>query len=433
MAFLFLRFRFLPLGGRWESEEGTNSMEDSTLPSREELHWKHVARDQQLRQVRKQIKRNRKPDRVRHRDWVPEGFTDLRELDELEIEERYDSQPTERVMPRGERERRRSILQRTMQQPVDAAPELQTEPADPRGTLGMVMEVSSSLCRVDLGERELTCGLRGALSAEDTGYTNVVAVGDQVLVTESAPNQGVVQAVLPRRSVLARPDVYDTHLRQVIVANAEQLLIVAAWREPAIWLELIDRYLITAERNGLQAIVCVNKTDLATDHKEIEQTLQPYLELGYRVLLASALNGAGISELRAALRSKSTVLAGPSGVGKSSLLHAVQPSLELRTGAVSERHHAGKHTTTQVSLWRLEIGGIVIDTPGIREFGLSGLRKAELAQHYPEIAALSLDCRFANCTHTDEPNCAVRSAVGQGIVSKARYHNYRKILGELQD
>jgi len=371
--------------------------------------------------VRKQIKRNRQPKPARRKNWLPDSFDDLDEL--------YDLPQAERVMPRGERERRQAVMAAalaTLEEQASADGELPTM-EEPVGLQGVVVEVSSGLCCVDLGGRSLTCALRGSLTAQDTGFTNVIAVGDRVIVSESSSAQGVVEAVLPRRSVLARPDVFYGHLKQVIAANADQLLIVASWRDPIFWPELTDRYLIAAERNNLSPIICVNKIDLAADVADCRLTLRPYLHLGYRVLFTSALTGKGVSELREALRGRMTVLAGLSGVGKSSLLSAAQPGLQLRTGEVSDRSGEGQHVTTQVNLFRLDIGGFVVDTPGIREFGLSGLRRAELASFYPEMTAVQEGCRFSDCSHLHEPSCAVQAAVQQGLVSATRYHNYQKI------
>jgi len=241
----------------------------------------------------------------------------------------------------------------------------------------------------------------------------------------------MVEAVQPRRSVLARPDPFYTHLRQVIVANVDQVLIVASWREPAFWPELVDRYLIAAARNGLVPIICVNKVDLAKDPAEPKAVLHAYCEAGYTVLLTSAQNRLGVDGLRRLLQGRTTALAGLSGVGKSSLLSAVEPGLHLRVGEVSDRRHEGRHTTTQSSLHRLAGGGFVVDTPGIREFGLSGLRRGDLASCYPEIASLSSECQFEDCRHTREPGCAVRHAIRQGRVSMMRYDSYRKILASL--
>jgi ribosome biogenesis GTPase len=378
-----------------------------------------------MRQVRKQIKRNRQPKRPRRRNWMPDSLDDLDAL--------YDLPDTERIMPRGERERRQAVMATalaTLEEQDSADEELLTT-EEPLGLQGVVVEVSSSLCRVDLGRRSLICGLRGSLTAQDTGFTNVVAVGDEVVVSEDSSDRGVVEAVLPRRSVLARPDVFYHHLKQVIVANADQLLIVASWRDPIFWPELTDRYLIAAERNNLSPIICVNKIDLAEDVADCHSALRPYLHLGYRVLFTSALSGEGVSELREVLRGRMTVLAGLSGVGKSSLLSTVQPGLQLRSSEVSQRSGEGQHITTQVNLFRLDIGGFVVDTPGIREFGLSGLRRAELARFYPEIAAVQKGCRFSDCSHLHEPGCAVQAAVRQGLVSVTRYHNYRKIYADL--
>jgi ribosome biogenesis GTPase len=301
------------------------------------------------------------------------------------------------------------------------------------GQHGLVVEVSTGLCRVDLDGRTLVCGVRGSLSAEESGFTNVVAVGDAVVVSEDGSGQGVVEAVLPRRSFLARPDVFYGHLQQVIAANVDQVLIVASWREPHLWPELVDRYLIAAERNHVAPVICVNKVDLADDPAACRAALRPYLNLGHQVLFTSALTGEGVDELRRVLRGRTTVLAGLSGVGKSSLLAAVQPGLQLRIAEVSERSGEGRHTTAQVNLLRLEGSGCVVDTPGIREFGLSGLRRQELVRFYPEIGAVASRCRFSDCSHTHEPGCAVKAAVKQGLVPATRYHSYRKIYQDLPD
>ncbi len=337
-------------------------------------------------------------------------------------------------MPRGERERRRANLKKALEALEEKENSLGEAP-DPtdeiRGPKGLVVQVSSNLCRVEVNERTLICSLRGSLSAEETGYTNVVAVGDEVIVSENGLDEGVVEEVLPRRSVLARPDVFYAHLQQVIVANADQLLIVASWRDPHIWLELIDRYLIAAERSNLRPIICVNKIDLAEDMDIVKATCQPYRDLGYQVVFTNALTGKGVGKLRKALSQRITVLAGLSGVGKSSLLSAVQPGLQIRIGQINEDRGEGRHTTSQVVMQHLERGGFVVDTPGIREFGLSGLRQNGLALCYPEIAAAAEGCRFGDCSHTHEPYCAVRANVKQGNIPLARYHSYQKIYDEL--
>ena len=402
------------------------SMEESLVASREDKQWQHHKANKQMRLVRKQIKRNRSPKPARRRDWVPDSLDDPDAVSELSLP------ASERVMPRGERERRQSVMQEALarlegKETADAASH-QEGPSTQRGT---VIEVSTSLCRVQSRDQVLVCHLRGSLSAEDTGFTNIVAVGDRVLISQDGHDSGVVEQVLPRKSVLVRPDVFHSHLQQVIVANADQLLVVASWRDPAFWPELVDRYLITAERNNLTPILCVNKVDLAEDMADCQAAVQPYLQLGYQVLLTSAVEGHGIERVRGVLAGKTTVLAGMSGVGKSSLLAVVQPGLHLRISEISERRHEGRHTTSQVNLIALQIGGFVVDTPGIREFGLGGLQRAELVRFYPDIQAAAARCRFANCSHTHEPGCAVRAAVSEGTISDVRHHSYQAIYSSL--
>jgi ribosome biogenesis GTPase len=412
------------------------------VPSREERMWQHHKAANDMRQIRKQLKRNRKPKRVRQKNWIPDSFEDLDDLCDLP--------QSERIMPRGESERRRVVLANALsalEEKEDQAAEKEPHADErdagqplPAGQNGVVIEISTSLCRVQLDGRSLICGIRGSLSAEETGFTNVIAVGDEVLISENGSDQGVVESVLPRRSILARPDTFqdgyrarDRHRQQIIAANVDQLLIVASWREPHFWPELVDRYLIAAGWNDISPIICVNKIDLAEDVATCRAALQPYLDLGYPVLFTSALTGTGVGKLRQVLQRQTTVLAGLSGVGKSALLTAVQPGLQLRTAEVSEQSREGRHTTTQARMWNLEIGGFVVDTPGIREFGLQGLRRAELVRFYQEIAAVEKNCRFGDCSHTHEPGCAVKAAVRQGRVSSTRYHSYKKIYRRLSE
>jgi len=298
----------------------------------------------------------------------------------------------------------------------------------------LVVEVSSGLCRVEIDDDILVCSLRGNLKKQETGYSNLVAVGDLVTITREDNEKGVVESVLPRRSVLARCHGSVLSLRQIIVANVDQALIVTSWREPHIWPELIDRYLIAAQRNNLEAIICINKIDLIEDQETFDTIVQAYAKLGYKFLLTSTITGEGIDELRTIFSESTTVLAGLSGVGKSSLLTAVQPNLDLRTGSVAERglfRGQGKHTTTQSSLWKLENGGIVIDTPGIRDFGIAGISQIELASWYPEMVALSGKCRYRDCTHINELDCAIKSAIETGKISQLRYKNYAAIRESL--
>lgn len=371
-----------------------------------------------------------------HRHDKPNRTKRVRQKDWQHATDKDDTPRQERMMRRGERERRAMVQAQalaTLEAVDDNTIETAWKDAAKTGVLGMVLEVSSSLCRVAADGRVLLCKLRGSLTAEDTGFTNIITVGDRVTVTSPGGNRGVIDAVLPRRSALARPDPFYHHLKQVIVANADVLLIVVSWLEPPLWHELIDRYLIGAERNRLTPVICVNKVDLAEDRAAVRTSVAPYIALDHRVVFASALTGEGIDELRALLHDQTTVLAGLSGVGKSSLLAVAEPGLDLRTGAVSTHWGGqGQHTTTQVNLFALSEGGYVVDTPGIREFTIDGLLPAELLRFYPEIAELAERCRFANCSHTHEPGCAVTVALRAERLSPTRYRNYRQILAELE-
>ena len=372
--------------------------------------------------MRKGQRRNLKSRPPRRKSWALATYEDW---------DQHDHQPLERIMPIDEGDRRqaleRAILESDTTRTSEDGP-LQAAVNDS----GKVVSVSSGLCVVDIDGVRLRCRIRSSLTAAETSFTNVVAVGDQVIVSDDGSGGGIIDDVLPRSSILARPDVFYSHRRQVIAANVDQLLVVSSWREPPFWPELVDRCLIAAQRNGLMPIVCVNKIDLAEDMQELEDAALPYELMGHLVFKTSAVTGEGIDVLREVLRTSTTAVAGMSGTGKSSLVSAVQPGLDLRVSAVSDSGE-GRHTTTQATMLALDGGGFVVDTPGVREFGLAGLRRRELAAFYPEIARLAPGCRFNDCAHLEEPECAVSAGMESGVVPEARYRSYRAIRETLPE
>lgn len=300
--------------------------------------------------------------------------------------------------------------------------------------VGVVLQARSGRHRVQHGEEAVTCFVRGRLKKERL-YTDLVATGDHVLWRPTRPGRGVIEEVLPRESKLSRlrPGPGQTPFEHVIVANPDQAVFIFAVREPEPRLRMLDRLLVLAENNDLPAVICANKVDLLGRGDEAllqaRRLFGLYQEIGYPVIYTSAKTGQGIEALRERLCGQLSVLSGPSGVGKTSLLNAIQPDLGLSTRQVSEATGKGRHTTVGVRLWPLEEGGYVADTPGLREAGLWDIEPEELAWHFVEFRPYLADCRFSSCTHTHEPGCAVKAAVEAGHISEKRYDSYQRLLG----
>ena len=375
-----------------------------------------------LKAARKKLKRNLNPSPPRRKGWVDQDPDDLEEAAHGGLE---------RIMPRDEGDRRRAVEQAAFEIDQDVA-EADTAPLEVPDA-GLVVATGAGTCRVEIMGRTVECSLRGNLTAADSEYSNPVAVGDRVLLSEEGDGAGVVEEVLPRRTALSKPESFNALRQRVVVANADQILIVSSWRAPNIWLEMIDRYVIAALRGGLDALVCINKLDLVDNDAELQRTMQPYYDLEHQVLLTSATLGTGIDELTDTLAGKTTVLAGLSGTGKSSLLNAVQPGLNIRTQAIStdRGRTEGQHTTVGVAMYPIEVGGAIIDTPGVRDIGVTGVFKNELSDLFPDIAALVLECRFYDCSHGDEPDCGVLEGLESGVLAKSRYDSYRAIRATL--
>ena len=253
-------------------------------------------------------------------------------------------------------------------------------------------------------------------------------IGDRVQFERVSPREGAITALLPRRTALVRREPLDPERAHVIAANLDQIVAVfAAFPEPDPF--QIDRYLAVAEANRLPALLCVNKIDLVEDLEAFRKRFEEYEALGYSVLYTSAQTGAGLEALREQLRGRITAFIGPSGVGKSSLLNALQPGLALRIGSINPRTGAGRHTTTRSELIPFD-GGYLADTPGLRDIGVWGIRPEDLAACFPEMRPDLGRCEFSDCLHLEEPGCAVRRAVARGRIGPRRYESYRRLLLE---
>lgn len=261
-----------------------------------------------------------------------------------------------------------------------------------------------------------------------------IAVGDEVEIISGDGEQGVVRAVLPRSSVLVRPDPGNPNRERVLAANVDRAIVVLSLRTPPLHPGLLDRYLVALERGGVEAVVCVNKCDLAADRAELAQVadmLEPYERLGIATVCTSAVEGLGIDELARLVAGRTCVFTGHSGVGKSALLNALDPTCERRTSVTSDSSGRGRHTTTSSTLTVLRDGTRVIDTPGVRELGLWRVARDELRLCFGEFTEPARGCRFRDCLHVDEPDCGVRDAVERGDVAQRRYESYLRILSTL--
>lgn len=278
--------------------------------------------------------------------------------------------------------------------------------------------------------------LRGKIRLKGSSATNPVAVGDKVMF-ETGGDAGpetpaVITQVLPRKNYIIRKSANLSRQAHVIAANLDKAFIVTTIDFPQVKLPFLDRILVTCEVYNIPAVIVLNKADLYREpHREMLGAFHEIYEgAGYPVMEVSALTGEGVGELREACRGNVSLFSGVSGVGKSSLIKALDPSLDPRIGEISDAHLQGRHTTTFYEMYSLASGGFIVDTPGLRGFGLVDVAKEEIALYFPEMLRASENCRFAPCTHTHEPGCAVKEAVEAGEISCERYSSY---LGMLDD
>lgn len=303
--------------------------------------------------------------------------------------------------------------------------------AEEEALCGVVLRATGSLYEVLLGERTVSCRIRGRLRLKGVRSTNPVVVGDIVRCERDETGETVIADVEPRRNYIIRRASNLSKESHIIAANLDQALLVATLFSPETAPEFIDRFLVTCEAYKVPVTILLAKADLARTAPEAMAAFHDtYERAGYRVIDVSATEGEGVDTVRDLLRGRTTLLSGNSGVGKSTLVAAVERTAEVRTAEISRSHHKGRHTTTFSTMYPLSEGGYIIDTPGIKGFGLIDIDDAELAHYFPEMMRWLPECRYYNCSHTHEPDCAVIEAVGRGDIALSRYESYLKILDE---
>jgi len=324
---------------------------------------------------------------------------------------------------------------------------MSTKPSD---DTGIVFRKNLGYYSIRVNEQEIVCTLSSLLhkqlvypAANPSSRRHAVqevrviehvdplAIGDVVRFVDAGKGSGMITEILPRRNKLSRPATTTGQrvFEQVIAANADQVIPVFAAASPTPKWGLLDRYLVAAEAAGLPTLICITKTDLAAQNAEIEEAIAEYRRIGYRVQPVSVVTGKGLEELKQSLKSQISILVGKSGVGKTSLLNTIQPGLGQRVRQVSQgKQGKGMHTTTQLEMFQLEGGGAIVDTPGIREFGLWNVDEDDVALFFPEMRSLVGRCKFGlGCQHDEEPGCAIRKAVMTGEISPYRYQSYLKL------
>lgn len=300
------------------------------------------------------------------------------------------------------------------------------------GFSGLVVRATGSWYDVLHAGVVHSCRMRGRMRLRGARSTAPVVVGDMVKCEQEEQGSFVICDVEPRRNYIIRRASNLSKESHIIAANIDHAMIVATLFAPETATEFIDRFLVTCEAYKIPVTILLAKIDLARAEaaEAVEEFRATYESAGYEVLEISATQGIGIEEVKERLRNQTTLISGNSGVGKSTLIKAIEPHVEIRTGEISQSHNKGKHTTTFSTIYPLTEGGYIIDTPGIKGFGLLDIDDAELWHYYPEMLRFGEECQFYNCTHTHEPKCAVRSAVERGEIAYSRYESYLKILDE---
>ncbi len=279
--------------------------------------------------------------------------------------------------------------------------------------------------------------IKGVFKIGDITSTNPIAVGDEVEmeIEDVAEESAMIDHIYDRRNYVARVSPHNRRQHHIIASNLDQSILFATLKDPKTSQGFIDRFLVSCESYHIPAIIVFNKSDLYRK-KELEKfalVKEIYETIGYKVVLASVQNNEGVAEVKALLHNKTTLLSGHSGVGKSTFINAIFPEFDLRTQEVSGWSGKGLHTTTFAEMFDLPTGGRIIDTPGVREFGLVDISKQELSHYFPEMKRLINDCQFNNCMHINEPGCAVKDAVNKGTVSVDRYASYLTILDTMEE
>ncbi len=301
---------------------------------------------------------------------------------------------------------------------------------------GIVRKSTGSWYTVRLEDgRELNCRIKGKFRLDGVPLTNPVAVGDEVLVSIEEDGTGLIREILPRRNYVARQSPRKKHEVHLLASNVDQAVLIVTIIQPNLKPGFIDRYLLMTEPYDIPACIVFNKADVYEEqHIDVYVYLEEiYTQIGYKVLLTSALTGYNLDEFKAMLKDKVSLISGQSGVGKSTLINAIQPHLNLRTGELSDYTGKGQHTTTFAEMFDLDFGGAIIDTPGIKTLSFNNLQPLDVAHNFREFFQLSAQCRFGGqCLHRSEPGCAVKKAIEEGKVSELRYANYLAILDEIE-
>lgn len=298
---------------------------------------------------------------------------------------------------------------------------------------GFIIQSTGSWYRIrdDRTGQETEGRIRGRLRLQGRRSTNPVVVGDRIMYETDASGESVITEVLPRRNYIIRRASNLSKESHILAANIDQAILVATLFNPETSYEFIDRFLVTCEAYHIPATIVLNKTDLAAAQPQaLAEFLDTYALAGYPVIQTYALGGQGIETVKNLTKNKTTLVAGNSGVGKSTLIRAIEPSAQVRTGEISGAHHKGKHTTTFSRVYPLTGGGYIIDTPGIKGFGLIDIGSEETCRYFPDLNRYASGCRYYNCTHTHEPDCAVEKAVETGKIAMRRYESYLKMLDD---